>query len=69
MLVLNRRGFVKWAGTATTALWGSVNQLKAQLKAGDFKSEATAVPGSGGSLAEASSLGATRDNQEIYRLV
>jgi hypothetical protein len=69
MLVLNRRGFVKWAGTATTALWGSVTQLKARLKAGDFKGEATAIPGSGGPLAEARSLDATLDKQEIYRLL
>ena len=69
MLVLNRRGFVKWAGTATTGLWGSVTQLKARLKAGDFKGEATAIPGSGGSRAEARSLDATLDNQEIYRLL
>ena len=53
MLVLNRRGFVKWAGIATTALWGSVTQLKARLKAGDFKAGATAMPGPGGGLAEA----------------
>ena len=69
MLVLNRRGFVKWAGTATTALWGSVTQLQARLKAGDFKGEATAIPGSGGPLAEARTLDATLDNQEIYRLL
>ena len=69
MLVLNRRGFVKWAGTATTALWGSVTQLKARLKAGDFKGEAAAIPGSDGPLAEARPLGATLDNQEIYRLL
>ena len=69
MLVLNRRGFVKWAGTATTALWGNVTQLKARLKTGDFNGEATATPGSGGSLAEVGTLDATLDNQEIYRLL
>ena len=69
MLVLNRRGFVKWAGIATTALWGSVTQLKARLKAGDFKAGATAMPGPGGALAEAGSLDATLDPQEIYRLL
>ena len=69
MLVLNRRGFVRWAGTATTSLWASVAQLKARLKAGDFKGEAAAVSGSGGSLAEAGSLGAPLDREEIYRLL
>jgi len=63
MPVLNRRGFVKWAGTATSALWASATQLKARL-AGDFKSEATAIVGSG-----ESPVGATLDRKEIYRLL
>jgi hypothetical protein len=46
-----------------------VAQLKARLKAGDFKGEAAAVSGSGGSLAEAGSLGAPLDREEIYRLL
>jgi hypothetical protein len=46
-----------------------VAQLKARLKAGDFKGEAAAVSGSGGSLAEAGSLDAPLDRQEIYRLL
>lgn len=69
MLISSRRGFVKWVGTAATALWGSVTQLKARLKAGDFAGEAPTIPGVGGPLAAAEFLDAALDKQEIYRLL
>ncbi len=45
MLVLNRRSFVMWVGTATAALWESVIPLKARLTSGNFIGEAAALPG------------------------
>ena len=66
---MNRRGFVKGAATATSALWARATQLKARLKAGEFRVEETAISGAGGSLAEANEVGETLDHQEICRLL
>lgn len=63
MLVVNRRGFVKWAGSATTAVWEKVNQSMAQFTRGDPQGAAPAFH-SGESVAEV-----TLDRAEIYRLL
>jgi hypothetical protein len=69
MLVSNRRGFVKRAGAVTTALWGSLTELRARAMGGGLGSEATAAPDSGEFLGEAMPLETALDNQEIYRLL
>ncbi len=69
MPALNRRGFVKWAGTAASALWASVTQLRARVMPGDGGGEATVAPNAGEFLSEARPLGAALDKQEIYRLL
>ena len=68
MLALNRRGFVKSLGTATTALCGALTQLNARLQPGEFKNTAAALAPRG-SLPQASTLDAIVDKQEIYRLL
>src|SRR5579863_7934031 len=69
MLIVNRRAFVKWAGTAAAALWGSVTQLRSRVGPSSLRGEAADAAGSGEFSGAARPLETELDNQEVYRLL